>query len=224
MDEEIVMNEDFLIDLEMDESEADTLSSLLQIASLDTASISEVKVKSKFKQKYQYITTQNRWYQNYSVDTEYASWNKPKFSKQDSKPVSEENPKYEDYEEISALEFINWIKGTNGQDCRPKIFDNITKKYLMFDTGAMSSCLPKQEGDKINRNLVLKTADGKPMNTYGYRPLTVRIGRKEYQIQAVVTDVKQPIIGMDLIKFYKLGFDWDGDEMFVVDRHKFDKN
>ena len=53
MDEEIVMNEDFLIDLEMDESEADTLSSLLQIASLDTASISEVKVKSKFKQKYQ---------------------------------------------------------------------------------------------------------------------------------------------------------------------------
>ena len=54
-------------------------------------------------------------------------------------------------DEISALEYVNWIKGSFGQDCRPKLYDNITKSYMLWDTGAMTSCLPRQKGDKIDK-------------------------------------------------------------------------
>ena len=56
------------------------------------------------------------------------------------------------------------------------------------------------------------------MATYGSRELKIRLGRKEYSILAKVTDVKQPIIGMDLIAKYKLGFDWEGDDLYVIDK------
>ena len=61
--------------------------------------------------------------------------------------------------EVSAPEYINWIKGQCSQDIRPKFFDSVTKAYMLIDTGAMLSCVAKQKGDKINKNLTLRTAD-----------------------------------------------------------------
>ena len=70
-------------------------------------------------------------------------------------------------EEISALEAINWIKGQFGQvDFRPKLFDNVTKSHILCDTGAMLTCIPKEDGDVVDPSTTLKTADGKPMKTY----------------------------------------------------------
>ena len=122
-------------------------------------------------------------------------------------------------EEISALEAINWIKGQFGQvDFRPKLFDNITKTYTLCDTGAMLSCVPKQPGDVVDPTTTLKTADGKPMKTYGSKELNIRLGRKNYSIKAVVTDVTQRILGMDFFQKYKLGFEWISGDLYVVDR------
>ena len=199
-EENIEINDegDQLLDFEHDETEP--LPSL-QIASVDSASISEKRFWSKVKFKtYPTVNPKQRWYQKYSLHTTF------------------DTPKPSENSEISALEFINFIKGANGQDCRPKIFDNITQTYQMFDTGAMTSCVPKEPTDKVNNNFVLKTADGKPMQTYGYRRLNLRLGRKEYAVNAIITDVKQPIIGMDLINSYRLGFEWDDDELYVVDK------
>ena len=120
-------------------------------------------------------------------------------------------------EEVSAVEFINWIKGISTQDCRPKLYDNITKSYMLFDTGAMTCCLPKEKGDVLDKSCTLRTADGNPMPTYGSKELKIRMGRKTYSIQAKVTNVKQPIIGMDLIAKYRLNFEWKGDDLYVVD-------
>ena len=134
--------------------------------------------------------------------------------------IAEDNP-YRNIligDEISASEFINWIKGSYGQDCRPKLYDNITKSYILWDTGAMTCCIPKSAGDKINKKVRLRTADGKPMNTYGTKEFSIRLGRKTYTIEAIVTDVKQPIIGMDLIAKYKLGFEWLLDDLYVIDK------
>ena len=133
--------------------------------------------------------------------------------------IAEDNPylSYKPGDEVSALEFINWINGAYGQDIRPKLFDNITKSYVLFDTGAMKSCVPKLPSDKINKNFTLRTANGQPMPTYGYRQLSIRIGRKNYDIQAVITDVKQNIIGMDFIHTHKLGFEFF-DDLFLVDK------
>ena len=56
------------------------------------------------------------------------------------------------------------------------------------------------------------------MATYGTRLLTIKLGRKSYTIPAIITDVKNPIIGMDLINLYKLGFDWIDDELYIIDK------
>ena len=68
--------------------------------------------------------------------------------------IATDNPylSYNSGDEISALEFVNWINGAYGQDCRPKIWDNITKSYILFDTGAMKCCVPKQPSDKVVKN------------------------------------------------------------------------
>ena len=34
--------------------------------------------------------------------------------------------------EISAMEFISWIKGISAQDCRPKLYDNVSKSYMLY--------------------------------------------------------------------------------------------
>ena len=87
----------------------------LQIASMDSASISEdcFWSKVKFKNQPNMQSTRDKWYQQYSLDSGY------------------DTPKPSKNSEISALEFVNFVKGSNGQDCRPKIFDNITKTYQM---------------------------------------------------------------------------------------------
>ena len=49
----------------------------------------------------------------------------------------------------------------------------------------------------------------------------VKIGRKSYEIKAVVCDVGQDILGMDFLDKYKLGFEWDDfdqTELFIVDK------
>ena len=175
-----------------------------------------------------------KWYQNYTLNDTYATWDTEgyvpgdvnKLSRQEvsTKETSlnvdknQHEPKVKSSQKVSAMEYINWIRGFSNQDCRPKIFDSITKKFMLFDTGAMTCCLPKEKGDKIDKNCILRTADGNPMPTYGNKELKIRLGRKEYSISAKVTDVKQPIIGMDLIAKYKLGFDWEGDDLYVTDK------
>ena len=63
----------------------------------------------------------------------------------------------------------------------------------------MVSCVPKSPDDKLDRNTTLRTADGRPMQTYGKKKVTVQLGRKAYTIEAIVTDVSQRILGMDFL-------------------------
>ena len=134
--------------------------------------------------------------------------------------IASDNPylNYQIGDEIAAITAINWINGSYGQDCRPKIYDNKTKSDMLLDTGAMTSCIAKTDSDKIDPNITLRTASGTPMKTYGSKVIDVRIGRKTYSIKAVITDVNQTILGMDLIAKYKLGFEWIADELHLIDK------
>ena len=177
-----------------------------QISEIQNQKISEVISNNLFTGSSANKNTQARWYQNYTVPDKYVNPNETK------------GPKTKIGDDISALEYVNWVKH-NGQDCRPKLFDNITKSYILFDTGAMICCVPKQKDDKIDEQCTLRTADGKPMSTYGSRPLDIRLGRKTYSIDAKITDVKQPIVGMDFIAKYRLNFEWDDqDNLHIVDK------
>ena len=87
--------------------------------------VSGVIPKNVFMTPYTNENTQAKWYQDYTVPDQYVDPNEPKTKIGD---------------EISAVEYVNWVN-QNGQDCRPKLFDNITKSYIRFDTGAMICCV-----------------------------------------------------------------------------------
>ena len=158
-----------------------------------------------------------RWYQNYSMSEKYCDPNESP-DKLSSLGDNSKKAVHSPNQEISAVEFINWVNNKQGIDCRPKLYDNLTKSYLLCDTGAMTTCVPKEAGDKIDKLVTLRTADGKPMKTYGKKEIHLRIGRKTYAIWAIVTDVTQTIIGMDFFNKYQIGFDWLWDELYLVDK------
>ena len=56
------------------------------------------------------------------------------------------------------------------------------------------------------------------MKTYGFRKVPVKIGRKTYEIEAVIVDIDQEILGMDFLNKFKLGLDWEGGEYHIYDR------
>lgn len=87
----------------------------------------------------------------------------------------------------------------------------------MVDTGADCSCLPRP----ININPLtfrlspqervpprLFAANNTPIATYGYVHVKVNLGtRREYDHEFIFADVPQPIIGIDLLRKYKLLID-----------------
>ena len=82
----------------------------------------------------------------------------------------------------------------------------------------MISTTKKKPEDKENPDLVLQAVNNSPMKTYGFREIPVKIGRKTYQIKAVVVDLDHEILGMDFINRYRLGLDWIDGEYKIVDR------
>ena len=80
------------------------------------------------------------------------------------------------------------------------------------------SCCPKDPGDKIDPAFKLRAVNGQSIPTFGTKILSVRIGRKQYEVEAIKTDIDQQILGWDLFSKYKLGFEWHEDELYLTDK------
>ena len=122
-------------------------------------------------------------------------------------------------EEIYALDAIAWVKGSQNVDCRPKVYDGVTKSWKLLDTGSAVTVIKKGPEDKIDESRSLQAVNGTVIKSYGQRVINVQIGRKSYPILATVADIGQDIIGWDFIVQHKLSFDWSeiGD-LYIVDK------
>ena len=105
-------------------------------------------------------------------------------------------------EEVSAIEAI-YRRGTNF-DTRPKVYNSMTKSYVLLDTGSCVSCTPKQENDIEDPYFKLKSVNGGSIATYGTRKIEWQMGRKRYCVEAIIAEVPQQIIGWDAFKIYLL--------------------
>ena len=72
--------------------------------------------------------------------------------------------------------------------------------YYLLDTGSMSSVIPAEPGDKVDKSIGLKTVDGSPFDCYGQKELIIKLGRKTYKILAVKAKVRAPLLGWDFVK------------------------
>ena len=159
-------------------------------------SVSAVEQVSENKPSYSHIpkyeTTQSKWYQNYTVPDGYYNW-----------------------ESVASIDSVAETEG----DIRPKIFDGIDKTWTLIDGGSVVSCIPKKPGDVLDSSLRLRSVNGGIIPTFGSEEICVRLGRKEYKIQAIKADIPQRILGWDFLRKYRLSLDWNefGD-LFLIDK------
>ena len=156
------------------------------------------------------IPTHTNWNPSYSVPQSYCTWDKLECSGKPG-PVQ-----YEVSDIVASIEAVN-----NPQlrsDTRPRVFDNITKSWTLLDSGSCVSCTPKDPEDKIDTSFRLRAVNGQAIPTFGTKIIQVRIGRKQYEIEAIKTEIPQQILGWDFFRKYKLGFEWHSDELYITDR------
>ena len=70
-------------------------------------------------------------------------------------PEAKEPPQF-----MPTLQAVDWQDGKNNKDTRPRIYDEISKKYHLLDSGAMLSCVPATPEDKVRPDLALEAANG----------------------------------------------------------------
>ena len=107
-------------------------------------------------------------------------------------------------EELSAARAMSHPRGHLGVDLRPHLFDGVLKQDLLCDTGSQVTAYPPDPGDKPVEGLNLRAVNGAQLNCYGFKQVTVRIGRKDYHFQAIKADVQSPVIGWDFFKHYRM--------------------
>ena len=125
--------------------------------------------------------------------------------------------------EMSAAQAINHQSGHLGVDIRPHLFDSVLKQHVLCDSGSQITAWPPDPGDSPLPNTFLKAVNGSKLNCYGYKQVSVKIGRKEYHFQAIKADVQSPILGWDFFKHYRIGFRWNrwGDAVLFDRRADF---
>ena len=144
--------------------------------------ISEIKwCQSNFSEKPP--KTRDKWVNSYSLPNE-TFLDRNTYDDQ----ILSDKQKYPIGSTVSAIEAVHLSK-TSNLDIRPKVFDNVTKKYVLLDTGSCVSCQPAQPGDLVDPSFKLKSVNGGTIDTYGSKTMTLRIGRKTYSIEAIIAAV-----------------------------------
>ena len=119
------------------------------------------------------------------------------------------DPQYKDLQVGDVVSSIEAVTDSVPLDTRPKVFDNLSKQWVLLDTGSCVSCIPPTKEDLLNPHLKLRSVNGGVIDTFGKKTMHLRMGRKTYSIEAVIAAVPSPIFGWDLFKKYSLGFQWN---------------
>ena len=127
-------------------------------------------------------------------------------------PIAADNPYLDEFsagDEVSAIVASTHPPGSKGLDCRPRVFDGISKSWKLCDTGSMVTVVRKTENDKVDDSKMLQAVNGSTIKCYGQKSISVRLGRKTYDVIATVADVDQDILGWDFMSKHKLNIEWD---------------
>lgn len=97
----------------------------------------------------------------------------------------------------------------NGLVRSPRLFirDRNSQETFLVDTGSDVSLLPSYYSKKMASitEFALYSVNHKPVRTFGFRRLTIRIGLpNQYSWNFIVADIKTPIIGADFLQHYHI--------------------
>ena len=88
------------------------------------------------------------------------------------------------------------------EDTRPRAFDKNSRRWIMVDTGAMVTVLPKAwfPEAQLDHKTVLTAVNKSRISTYGQKAIQFRFGRKTYKFTTIIGDITTPVIGWDTIQ------------------------
>ena len=122
-------------------------------------------------------------------------------------------------EVLPAYQAVFWTESEAGVDYRPHLYDRVEGRHLLVDSGSQITAYPPEPGDSEVKDQSLKAVNGTRIKCYGKRMVKVKIGRKEYQVEAFIADVECPVLGWDFIRKNKLHIIWnDFGDNIIVDR------
>ena len=155
----------------------------VNINQLQTDFESPIIASTSFKRCHnpRFQTTQDKWYQTYTLSEGFAT------NKGCDMSFNRNCPEFKVGEEVSAIEALNHLPNIFGLDTRPKVFDNVSKQWVLLDSGSVVSCYPAGPDDIADPTFKLKSVNGGTIDTFGYKIMTLRLGRKTYTIQALST-------------------------------------
>ena len=90
---------------------------------------------------------------------------------------------------IPSIEAVDWVNGHRNVDIRPRLVDSSSGEARLLDSGAQLSATQRRPEDKLDNSVNLVAVNGSRIPTYGIRKLVVKIGRKSYDISAIICDV-----------------------------------
>ena len=98
-------------------------------------------------------------------------------------------------------------------DLRPFLKDAVTGREYLFDTGSQVTAIPPQAGDVPDPSVQLDAVNGTSLRTYGTKEIQIKVGRHTYSYVALKADVSRPILGYDFVKHFRLGIEWDNQDV-----------
>ena len=123
-------------------------------------------------------------------------------------------------DELSATKALDHKSGELGVDIRPHLHDGKSGWDLLCDSGSQITAWPPDEGDQPLPGTFLRAVNGSKLRCYGYKQVSIQIGRKQFHYQAIKADVQSPVIGWDFFKHYRIDFRWNrwGSYMILAAR------
>ena len=112
-------------------------------------------------------------------------------------------------ESLPAFMALDWEVGALGVDMRPHVFDGVSKTWHLIDSGSQVTVIKPDPGDKVLPDLFLRAVNGTKIQCFGYKNISIRIGRKTYPFRAIKANVQCPVLGWDFMKRHKLNLIWN---------------
>ena len=122
-------------------------------------------------------------------------------------------------EKIPSKIAASWTEGHLGKDVRPRFLEGLSKKFCLVDSGSAITAVAAGPHDKPDPKLFLQAVNGSKIPCYGYKDISVRIGRKTYNFKAIKANVQATILGWDFIRHFKLDLVWnDFGDITIYDK------